>query len=73
MFKNEKLFWLLNKNSCMIQFLKFIHDSRAFYHLVLSAIAAQALTIVLRSNIDSEEKTFVLDSIENTAIAIYCL
>lgn len=37
------------------------------------AILTHVITIILRSNIDTSQKTYVLDAIQNISFAVYCI
>ena len=56
-----------------MQLLKILYNSKAFYYFTLMGMLAHVITIVFRSNIDSQQKTNVLNSIENISFAVYCI
>jgi len=56
-----------------MQLIKIFYNSKAFHYFTLMGILIQVITIILRSNDDSEERTSSLNAIETIAFAVYCI
>jgi hypothetical protein len=56
-----------------MQLLNIFYNSKAFYYLTLMGIFTHVISIIFRSNVDSESKKNILNSIENISSAVYCI